>query len=98
VGSAVADATGHFSAGLTLPDLPVGGYAVDVSCGGQQSSVPIDLVVASTGPIAGSLAATASAILLFFVLLGGMLMYRDAGVRRRPDEDDELDELDATTR
>jgi hypothetical protein len=92
VGSAIADATGHFTAGLTLPDLPVGGYAVDVTCGDRHSSVPIDLVVASSGPIAGSLAATASAVLLFFILLGGMLLYRDAGARRRPVEDDDVED------
>jgi hypothetical protein len=93
VGTATADATGHFTAGLTLPDLPVGAYAIDVACAGLHSSVPIDLVVASSGPIAGSLVATASAILVFFVLLGGMLLYRDQGQRRRAplDDDDDLD-------
>jgi hypothetical protein len=97
VGTAAADATGHFSAGLSLPDLPIGAYAVDVACGGQRSSVPIDLVVASSGPIAGSLAATAGSILVFFVLLGGMLLYRDQGQRRRPALDgDESDDLDDT--
>jgi hypothetical protein len=88
VGRAVADGTGHFSAGLRLPDLPIGAYAVDVTCAGLHSSVPIDLVVASSGPIAGSVAATAAAVLVFFVLLGGMLLYRDQGVRRRLDDDD----------
>jgi hypothetical protein len=90
VGTAVADSTGRFVARLALPDLPIGRYAVDVACAAVRTSVPIDLVVASSGPIAGSLAATASSILVFFVLLAGMLLYRDQGVRRRLDSE-ELD-------
>jgi hypothetical protein len=99
VGSAVADGGGTFVAKLALPDLPIGRYSVDVACAAVRASVPIDLVVASSGPIAGSLAATASSILVFFVLLAGMLLYRDNGVRRRTVEDvDELDEPSGTTR
>lgn len=90
-GGARTDADGTFTAGLTLPDLPVGAYAVDVRCGPRRASVPIDLVVASSGPVAGSLAATASAVLLFFVLLAGLLVFRDQGVARRtrPESDDD---------
>jgi hypothetical protein len=96
-GGARTDADGTFTADLTLPDLPVGAYAVDVRCGPRRASVPIDLVVASSGPIAGSLAATAGSILVFFVLLGGMLLYRDQGQRRRPALDgDVADDLDDT--
>jgi hypothetical protein len=93
VGTAVADPTGHFTAGLTLPDLPVGAYAVEVACGALHSSVPIDLVVASSGPIAGTVAATAASVLVFFVLLGGMLLYRDQG-NNRGRRDSALDDDD----
>ncbi|MCU1590611.1 MAG: hypothetical protein JWP11_1867, partial [Frankiales bacterium] len=91
VGAAVAGADGTFTSKLALPDLPIGQYTVDVACGAVRASAVIDLVVASSGPIAGSLAATASAILIFFVLLAGMLLYRDQGVRRRQLEDDDLE-------
>ena len=94
VGTATADGSGTFRTAVSLPDLPIGAYAVDVACGGVRASAPIDLVVATSGPIAGSLAATASAVLLFFVLLAGLLLYRDQGVRRRPEE--EGDDLDVT--
>jgi hypothetical protein len=100
VGTTVADGTGRFVAKLALPDLPIGRYAVDVSCAAVRATVPIDLVVASSGPIAGSLAATASSILVFFVLLAGMLLYRDQGVRRRGaadgagEDDEDADDLD----
>jgi hypothetical protein len=64
---------------------------VQVRCGALSAVVPLDLVVASAGIGAGT-AAVASSVLLFFLLLAAVLVFRDngpAGRRARRDETDE---------
>ncbi len=74
-GRATAQPDGSFIGQLQLPGAAIGTHVIDVSCGGRTATVPIDLVVSSSvsNPAAG---ATAGAVLVFFVLLGSMLLSR----------------------
>jgi hypothetical protein len=83
-GTATAGADGTFTGSVALPAVPIGAHRVTVTCGGATVSVPLDLVVASATAVAPALGVTVAAVLVFFVLLGSVLLNRTHTRRRRP--------------
>ncbi len=88
-GTSTASSDGSFSGEVQLPDATLGQHLIEVTCGGQTASVPIDLVVSSSTSTPGA-TATAVAILVFFVLLGSILFARSNPQRKlaEPSETD----------
>jgi len=77
-GRTTADSSGAFRAPLALGSLAVGSYQVDAHCG-VLLTAPLEVVLASqVGDDTSTLA-----IILFFLLLGGALLWPRFG-RRRP--------------
>lgn len=82
VGSARADAGGRFDTDIDLQGFGVGRHSVVSECGGATFETRIDLVVTtSTGATAAAEAATAGAVLCFFVLLAFLLTAGRGGDR-----------------
>ncbi|MGB8650200.1 MAG: hypothetical protein WCD35_06025 [Mycobacteriales bacterium] len=81
-GATTAAPDGTFSGDVQLPDASIGEHVIQVECDGRTAAVPVDLVVASSTstPAAG---ATAGAVLVFFVLLGSVLLSRHRPARPR---------------
>ncbi|QDO90018.1 hypothetical protein FNH13_18215 [Ornithinimicrobium ciconiae] len=65
-----ADSTGAFSARAAVASVPLGQYAVDVQCGDATGEAVVDLVSTAESSTAVASAASAAAVLTFFVLLG----------------------------
>ncbi|MHB8450888.1 MAG: hypothetical protein ACYDAQ_10640 [Mycobacteriales bacterium] len=84
-----ADSTGHFSAALTTPNLPIGGYQLTATCGNVSLSTGFDLVLSasSSASVAGQLASE-GAILVFFVFLLVTFTHTTASSKRRGAQDD----------
>lgn len=82
-GTTTARADGTFSSPVALPNAPIGAHPVTVSCAGAEVSLPLDLVVASATAVAPALGVTVAAVLVFFVLLGSVLLNRTHTGRRR---------------
>ena len=96
-GTLLAEADGTFEGPIEVPDVPIGRHEVRATCGELVQTTPLDVVLStSTGGLAGGTAATAGAILCFFVLVAGQLLRGTgapaaAAVRRRDDDlDDDL--------
>ena len=66
---------------MQLPEASLGTHVIEVACGGRTAAVPIDLVVAASTSTPGA-GATAGAVLVFFILLGSVLLGRTNN--RRP--------------
>jgi hypothetical protein len=83
-GTATASPDGTFGGDVQLPDASIGEHVIQVACDGRTAAVPIDLVVSAStaSPAAG---ATAVAVLVFFVLLGSVLLGRGRGATKHPE-------------
>jgi hypothetical protein len=77
VATATADAAGHFEATFTVPDLVVGEYAVQASCG-HVVDAAFD-VVQTTQSDPGT---TTMLVLIIFILLGFALLRGQSGSGR----------------
>ena len=71
VGTATADPSGHFSAALSVNQLPVGNYQVLAHCG-PVLAAPMVVVLASS--VQGD--TSTLTIILLFLLIGAALAYR----------------------
>ncbi|HXW32550.1 MAG TPA: hypothetical protein VEJ21_05595 [Acidimicrobiales bacterium] len=76
-GRTTADSSGAFRAPLALGSLGVGSYQVDARCG-VLLTAPLQVVLASQ--VGGD--TSTLAIILFFLLLGGALLWPRFGRRR----------------
>lgn len=81
LGTTTADATGAFSVRAAVANMPLGQYAVDVQCGNGTGQAMVNLVSTVESSTAVASAASAAAVLTFFVLLGtGVLKQVTGGV------------------
>ncbi|NLG21594.1 MAG: hypothetical protein GX555_09240 [Actinomycetales bacterium] len=81
LGTSTADANGAFSVRAAVANVPLGQYAVDVQCGEATGQATVDLVSTVESSTAVASAASAAAVLTFFVLLGtGVVKQATGGV------------------
>jgi hypothetical protein len=87
-GSTTAAPDGTFGGDVQLPDASIGEHLLRVSCDHRTATVPVDLVVSSSvsTPAVG---ATAAAVLVFFVLLGSVLLSRHRPAPKRAAADEQ---------
>jgi hypothetical protein len=82
-GSGTAASDGTFASTVQLPDASIGQHVIQVTCAGLSATVPIDLVVSSSTSDP-ALGATAAAVLVFFLLVGSLLLSRFGPATPRP--------------